>query len=373
MTKLLSFIILALLAGCGGKANKPEFGKLSDVSGIVQMFSAAKASWFQAATGTAVHAGDTIRTSKESEATIAFDKSTIKLSEATCVTISDTVDAQNKRLVAVLDVRGEVVSNVKDFENDGGKFEVWTPTAVAHAEGTHFGVTFTLQPYVTNVRVLNGHVRVYNPFLPSAPQVVVAPGCYSTVAYDAGPAAAAPMNVGQLKKMERVLGPRYYHEYVTTFRIDPDHMEQDAPIVVVPIVAPPIFLPPIPPPMPGGPRGRIIVSGPFLLPPPPPGMPLPRMARGGVPLPPPPLAPPMPYVRHGVAPLPPPPLPPPGMPLPPTPRQAHLVAPVGRPPVMVPHARIVPVPTPPPALMMKAAHGHGGGNEGQGKRKGGRH
>jgi hypothetical protein len=178
------------------------------------------------------------------------------------------------------------VSDVKDVERRGAQYEVWTPTAVAHAEGTYYSVGFSAQPYATTVRVLDGKVRVFNPLLPSAPQVLVAPGCFTRVAYNAGPIAAAPMNYGQFRKMQPMLGPEYYHDCEIRFRIRPEEMALDAPIVVVPIGVP-LFLPP--PPMPMGPRGRLFFPAPFFLPPPP-GMPLPREAHGvmmaPVPLPP---------------------------------------------------------------------------------------
>ncbi len=270
--------LVAFFAGCSGSGKHRSFGKLAYTSGTARVFEAAKGSWMLADNGMTVFSGDSIETSKESEAVVTFGNSSIKLSENTEIAISDTVDTQNKRLIAVLNLKGEILSDVKDIEKKGAQYEVWTPTAVAHAEGTHFIVTFSPQPYVTNVRVLDGRVRVFNPFVPSAPQVFVVPGCFTTVAYNAAPAAAAPMSYGQYKKMQPLLGPRYYHVYEARFKIDPVVMALDAPIVMVPVITPPLYIPPVPR-MHHGPHGRLIVEAPFLLPPGP-GLPLP-----GVPLP----------------------------------------------------------------------------------------
>jgi hypothetical protein len=331
------------------------------------VFGTASGSWTPAQNGTSVCAGDTIRTSKEAEAVVTFGNSSIKLGENTCVTISDTVDSQNKRLIAVLNTGGEVLSDVKDIEQRGARYEVWTPTAVAHAEGTHFVVEFSPQPYVTHVRVLDGRVSVFNPFLPSAPPVLVSPGCYTTVAGNAAPVAVAPMNYGQFKKMQRLVGPRYYHDYEITFKISPDEMALDAPIVVVPIVPVPVFLPPGPP-LPLGPHGRLMVSGPFLLPVP--GMPLPHASHGGLIAPVPPLPPgpgmPLPRAPHGrmIAPV------PPGPPIPSRSAKGRVVAP----------SPIGPIPVPRKGIVVRAGHA-GGGNgkvnnhdEGdKGKHKGNKH
>jgi|GEM_PF-6785567 hypothetical protein len=329
------YVVVALMtftAGCGHGTHR-FFGKLAYVAGTAQVFGKASGSWAPAQNGASVFAGDSVRTLKDAEAVVTFGNNTIKLSENTCITIGDTVDGQNKRLIAVLNAGGEVLSDVKDIKGSGTRYEVWTPTALARAEGTHFVVEFSPQPYVTHVRVLDGSVRVFNPFLPSAPPVLVSPGCYTTVAYNAAPVATAPMNYGQFKKLQPLVGPQYYHEYEVRFKVNPDEMTLDAPLVVVPIVSATVFVP-LGPPMPFGPHGRLIVPGPFLLPPGP-GMPLPGVSRGGVP------APPLP----------------PGPPIHPMAKKGRVVAP----------GPIVPIPVPHPGVA-KAAHG-GGGN-GKGRQKG---
>jgi hypothetical protein len=123
------------------------------------------------------------------------------------------------------------------------------------------------------------------------------------------------MNYRQFKKMQRIIEPRRYQNYEREFKINPDEMAMDAPIVTVSINTPPIFLPP---PLPRGPHGRIVMTSPFLLPPGP-GMPLPRPPHGGM-----------------IAPM--PPLPP-GLPLPPLPGPGRIVVsgPVG--PMPAPHDR----------------------------------
>jgi FecR protein len=348
------FALMAFLAGCGGHGKHGIFGSLAYVTGTAQVFGTASGSWAPAQNGASVCAGDSIKTSKESEAVVTFGNNTIKLSENTCITISDTVDEQNKRLIAVLNIGGVILSDVKDIEQHGTRYEIWTPTAVAHAEGTDFVVAFSPQPYVTNVRVLDGRVRVFNPFMPSAPQVLVSPGCYTTVACDEAPVAPAPMNCGQFKKMQHLLGPRYYHDYETKFKINPDEMPLDAPIVVVSITATPMFLPPSPP-LPLGPHGR---PGPFLLPPGP-GMSLPRASHGGMvahvqALPPGPGVMPLPHTPHGDMTAQKPPLPP-GFPTPQLPKASRIAAPSPAGSVPSPHGEMSKV-------------GHGGGNE-----KGGNH
>jgi hypothetical protein len=135
------------------------------------------------------------------------------------------------------------------------------------------------------------------------------------------------MNYGQFKKMQRILGPRYYDNYQREFRINPEQMAMDAPIVVVPILPPPVFFPP-PPGFHHGDHGRVFMPAPFLLPPGP-GMPFSPAPHGGMFPPPPPLPgmPPVPHAVHG------------GMapPMPSMPRPGHVVAPSPFGPVPVVH------------------------------------
>jgi hypothetical protein len=329
-TIILGISLLACLAGCGRQGKNKVFGKLAYVTGTAQIFS--KGAWQQANNDSPILSGDSIRTSKESEAVITFGNSSIKLSENTSIAINDTINDKNKRLIAVLNTSGEVLSDVKDAEKSAD-YEVWTPTAAAHAEGTHFIVSFMPGPYVTHVRVLDGRVRVFNPFLPTAPPVLVPPGCYTTVSYNAAPVPVAAMNYGQFKKMQRILGPRYYDNYQREFRINPEQMEMDAPIVVVPILPPPVFFPP-PPGFHHGDHGRVFMPAPFLLPPGP-GMPFPPAPHGGMFPPPPPLPgmPPVPHAVHGGMTPPMPPRPP----MPSMPRPVHMVAPSPFGPVPVVH------------------------------------
>jgi hypothetical protein len=232
---------------------------------------------------------------------------------------------------------------------------VWTPTAVARVEGTHFVVEFSPQPYVTHVRVLDGSVRVFNPFIPSAAPVLVSPGCYTTVAYNAAPVATAPMSYGQFKKLQPLVGPQYYHEYEVKFKVNPDEMTLDAPLVVVPVVSATVFVP-LGPPLPVGPHGRLIVPGPFFLPPGPP-VPLPGGSRGGVIAPPLPPGPgmPLPRASHRGITAATPPLPP-APPIHALEKRDRVVAPAPGGPMPEPHRGIV-----------KAAHGGGGNGKGRQK------
>ena len=123
----LSLLSILLLAGC---VKDRTFGKLTGLTGTAQVFSIEHKTWFPVGTESPIYTGDSIKTDKKSEAVITFSKGTITLSENTCVIISDTV-VNGKRLIAVLNTKGEVLSNVKE---QGTSYEVWTPTAVAHAE-----------------------------------------------------------------------------------------------------------------------------------------------------------------------------------------------------------------------------------------------
>jgi len=325
----ISILSLLLLIGC---AKNRDFGRVTGLTGTAQEYSIVTNSWAPLGIGATVYTSDSISTAKKSKAVITFGRGTITLNENTCITVKDTT-SKGKRLIAVLDVRGEVLSNVKGVEQRGILYEVWTPTSVVHAEGTEFTVVFSPQPYTTNVKVLDGRVYVINPFMPPTPPVYVSPGYYTIVSYNAVPIAVKPINYGQFKKMQQVIGDDY-PVYERKFKIQPvmdmdDPIEVSVPVMVSPpsppdvqIVVTPFLLPPgpgmpvlrdrsfpyiphhervvvsgpvvpLPPMLPPPPRGRIMVSGPAVSLPPVPPM-LPPLPRGrivapGLPLPPPPM------------------------------------------------------------------------------------
>jgi hypothetical protein len=237
MKYLVVFIIIMVcLISC---SKDRAFGKLTSVSGSVQVFD--NNVWSQVSANVQIQTGDSIQTLNTSRAVITFGKGTITLSEKTCIIIRDTVTT-GKRLIAVLVARGELLSDVHGVEQSGILYEVWTPTAVAHAEGTQFVVIFSPQPYTTNVRVLDGNVHVFNPFIPPVAPVFVTPGYYTIVGHNIAPIAIRPMNYGQMKKMRPLINDDDYRVYEKRFRLPSveSNVDVDEPItVVVPVMPPP--------------------------------------------------------------------------------------------------------------------------------------
>lgn len=154
------------------------------------------------------------------------------------ISIIDTVDSAGRRCIITYNTGGEIMAELKGLKEKGTQFIVRTPTAEADAEGTHFFVFFAPVPFITHVKVLHGRVRVCNPLLPLAPPVIIVPGFFTTVRMRIAPQPPVPLNYGQFKKMQRMLGPRRYDFYAKHFKVG-HGMALTAPLVPVP-------MPPVP-------------------------------------------------------------------------------------------------------------------------------
>jgi hypothetical protein len=258
--RMLFLLSLLLLVSC--KMHPRFSAKAEKVAGTVEIYKGK--AWVPLKVNNRICEGDSVRTLKISAVDIRFGKNTIRLVENTCIVIKDTLDPQNKRLIAVLNVRGKVISDLKDIKNKGIRYELWTPTSVSHAKGTYFIVNFDPKKYTTDVQVLEGDVVVINPLKPAEPEVVVLPGYYTAVRYNRGPAKIIPLTRRQFEKLQYVIDDDDYDHYVKEYDI-PDR-EEDAPIVIVKEV--PVYVENEPSPF--RPHGHVEVVAPFILPPPPP-------------------------------------------------------------------------------------------------------
>lgn len=231
VTVICALVATFLTLRCGHFAQKPVFGTIVSCEGTVEYFDAKHGRWTALKPAAPVHAEDSLRTLTGSSLEITFDdSSTLKLADSTTACIHDTADSQGHRSITVFNAGGEVMSELKGLREKGVLYAVKTPTALANSEGTHFLVFFAPVPCVTHVKVLDGRVRVFNPFLPPAPPVILLPGFYTTVALHVNPVAPVPLNYGQFKKMQRVLGPGRYALYTKHFGIK-HTMKAGAPIV----------------------------------------------------------------------------------------------------------------------------------------------
>jgi hypothetical protein len=218
-----------VLCLCGQKSGVRSFGKVSSITGTAELRREESERWRPLTAGATLLWGDSVRTGAESDLEITFGGNTVRLGEKTTIGVGDTVDSVGQTTITVMNVGGEVLSDIRNLGRSAEHYNVVTPTAVAAVRGTHFLVVFTPGVAVTHVNVLDGRVWVHNPLL-LAPPVVLLPGFFTAVAFRALPHGPKPIPYGQFKKMARVLGPKGYKKYTRKFKIKPG-MGIHAPIV----------------------------------------------------------------------------------------------------------------------------------------------
>lgn len=235
-TRLTAIVLLFLIiSGCGKKQSRQVFGEIVSCKGSVEVFKPEKSKWYPLSLSSDVFCGDSIRTLGNSELKVLFmEDNHITLAESTTVYVQESVDSSEKISITVFNAGGKILSELKSLKEKDIRYLVQTPTAHAYPEGTHFLVFFAPVPFVTNVKVLHGRVKVLNPFMPGVP-VVVVPGFHTVVKFKKKPLVPKPLNYGQFKKMHRILGPKAYKHYSVRFKIKPNRMMHSSPIVPAPV------------------------------------------------------------------------------------------------------------------------------------------
>jgi len=137
---ILSVIaLLVLTCAClviHAQAQAPQTAEIVYITGVVQVKSPSSPGWVDAKEGMSIREGDVIRTQADSNAELAFGEGLINI-------INVFPDSQlvisgfEPGLVKLEE--GRVFSLIKNIKR-GSTFEVRTPTAVAGARGTGWGV-----------------------------------------------------------------------------------------------------------------------------------------------------------------------------------------------------------------------------------------
>ena len=157
---ILAFVLVLLFVNIAFAA------ELIYKKGTVQIMRKGQDFWIQANPGARVEEGDKVKTFKGSVCEIAFDsakKNILKVDEDTQVTMESfgqTVVSMDK---------GKVLSRLKGLEA-GSTFEVRTPTAVAGAAGTGWGVETDGQR--TTVLVFENSVYLCSPRNPNEKRII---------------------------------------------------------------------------------------------------------------------------------------------------------------------------------------------------------
>jgi len=156
---LLAFV-LAVPAVIAAK-DTDKVGKITSVSGTVEVKKSGGSKKFKAFNGMAIAQGDTIITGKKSKATMDLDSDKeVTIGASTTLTISQLVKSASamggKTKLTLKD--GDVVIKVKKKLEGDSRFEIQTPTAIMGVMGTEFAVSANGQQ--TYLGVLEGIVRL---------------------------------------------------------------------------------------------------------------------------------------------------------------------------------------------------------------------
>lgn len=145
-----------------GKWEK-QFANLGEITGKVLVKSSTQDYWDIAQLDKKLYEGDTIKTWKDSWATLnLFDGSSIVMEPLTKVvikTLSSLKEDSNVKKGIFELMKGKVLCTANNFINKGSQFSIETESAAAGVRGTYFEVIYTDEKEITVV-VYTGSVRV---------------------------------------------------------------------------------------------------------------------------------------------------------------------------------------------------------------------
>jgi hypothetical protein len=196
---LLSLAAAFFLLGTGAYAQQ-EAGTMVAVEGEVTVVRAGAA--IAASPGTAVRAGDHVRTGETGRARISFlDHSTLSVAESSTIVIDEHVFRPDEGAVrSVINLLGgKVRALVSDYYGDPqASYEIETPTAVSGVRGTDFIVRFASASHLTEIVGLSGRVAVNSVLDRSEHGVVVGAREISTVARGGFPSQPRTLTSAEL-------------------------------------------------------------------------------------------------------------------------------------------------------------------------------
>jgi len=157
---ILAFILVLFFANTGFAAS------VIYKEGNVKIMRKGETFWISANPQAVVSEGDKVKTFNNSSCEIAFDKekrNVLRVEEDTEITI----DRFGQTKISM--EKGKVLSRIKNLEQ-GSTFEIRTPTAVAGAAGTGWGVDCDGRK--TTILVFENDIYILNPNAPSERRIV---------------------------------------------------------------------------------------------------------------------------------------------------------------------------------------------------------
>jgi FecR protein len=153
------FGVLALTAPARGQTAVATF---ASVTGNVEVQRGARGEWQAALIGNPLFLGESVRTTPDGAATLVFsDDSVVDLGAATLLTVDRYPGtAKNQRNALFKLTQGAIEAIVSGYSEDGARFEVETPSAVARVQGTRFIIRFDPATKATDVAGIEGVVSL---------------------------------------------------------------------------------------------------------------------------------------------------------------------------------------------------------------------
>ena len=224
--KKIHFVILitALLSLFCGKKKEPQVpfeGKVTSITGEVQIFKPEASKWVNIAAADEIRFGDSLRTPQKSQVEVTFaGNNTFKVGENSKVAVSLVKDSAGENVAEVFTVFGSVLSDIdKLTAKHYSHYQVRTPTSTASVEGTLFFVMFHPHKRITHVNVFRGRVRVRNPHVIMGPPLILLPGFFTVVHVGRTPVVPRKLNYGQMKKVMPLMPPGQYKKFHKQFKI----------------------------------------------------------------------------------------------------------------------------------------------------------
>jgi len=180
----------------------------ASVGGSVEVQRGARGEWQTALIGNPVFLGESVRTTSDGAATLVFtDDSVINLGPATTLTVERYPGAAKGQRNALLKLpQGAIEAIVSGYNDEGARFEVETPSAVARVQGTRFVVRYDPVSKVTDVAGLEGVVSVQGRTGLIGPGVAVGPDETSRVENGKFPSQVKPLDAALRRQMLAGLG-----------------------------------------------------------------------------------------------------------------------------------------------------------------------
>jgi len=165
---LATLVVLVLVAIAGlsflswPKRVVAQKTALAQIDGVVEIMPAGSDTWQPALAGWRVKAGDRVRTSLLSAATlIFFDGSTTDLQAETEITVVQTSSHRDGtgKVIVLRQTLGQTYNHAQSLSDRQSRFEIETPTALTAVRGTEFILTVEATG-ATHVSVIEGVVDV---------------------------------------------------------------------------------------------------------------------------------------------------------------------------------------------------------------------